>query len=108
MKVHIDVSVLIGEKAALGMVSGELDLLLVPPIGSSIALTRPAEGVGPVDVPGFNGLLKVEKLLIYPVDAKLQVYVTVMLEDIIVYTEKDGKNVMDYLERGFGLFSVEY
>lgn len=108
MKIHIDVSVLIEKKAALGMVSGELELACLPPVGSLIALTRPAAGVDHIRVPGFNGHLKVESLLLYPVDGQTSVGVTVMLADIVVSSERDGKKIMDYLERGFGLFSDEY
>lgn len=108
MKVYVDLSVFVGDETALGMVSGDLELAFLPPIGSSIAFTTPLDGVGPVEVPGFNGLVKVENLLLHPMNDRVSVAAAVFLADVVVRSKHDGKAVMDYLERGFGLMSVEY
>jgi hypothetical protein len=85
-----------------------LELAAVPPIGSAVMLTRPANGVMPVVVEGFNGMLKVTDLRFEPASTSTDVSVALSLEDVVVASVEDGRKIMRYLEQGFGLFPEEF
>jgi hypothetical protein len=107
MKIHVDLSLFCGPAGAFGNSHGELELLTVPSIGSSITFLSPRDGVGPVVVPGFTGCVKVTDVRLAPVPSKIA-GVSLSLEDLVLHSESDARKVMRYLEEGFGLFGDEY
>lgn len=107
MKIRITLDLFFGTAGAFGDVSGELELITVPCIGSSISLLLPAnQETLPINVEGFPGILKVVDVLFNP--SALGAPVTVKLEDVVLRSEDDAREVMKYLERGFSLFGDEY
>lgn len=106
MKIYLDFSVLAADGAAVGRISGAIDFVAIPPIGSLIVLTRPANGVLPITVDGFSGHLQVAGLRFEPSSSTTSIAAS--LEDVVVPTGADGLKVMRYLADGFGLFAEEY
>lgn len=109
MKIYVDLSVLCsgGEGTAVGRVSGMLELAAVPPIGSLVVLAHPANGIQPIAVPGFSGMMKVAEVRFEPVSSSA-VNVAMSLEDVTVASIEDGRKVMNFLAQGFGLSGEEY
>ena len=106
MNIYLDFSVLATDGAAVGRISGVIDFAAIPPVGSSIVLTRPSNGVLPIAVDGFSGHLQVAHLRFEPSSSAISVAAS--LEDVVVPTTADGLKVMRYLADGFGLFAEEY
>jgi hypothetical protein len=106
MNIYLDFSVLARDGAAVGRVSGAIDFAAIPPIGSSIVLTRPSNGVSLTLIDGFSGHLQVEDLRFEPSSSAISVAAS--LKDVVVPTIADGLKVMRYLADGFGLFAEEY
>jgi len=106
MKIYIDLSVLSSSGLAIGRVSGVLEFAAVPPVGSSVMLTRPTNDVPLIAVGGFSGSLKVADLWFEP--ASVDINIALSLEDVVVASVEDGRRVMSFLENGFGLSSEEY
>jgi hypothetical protein len=106
MKIYIDLSVLTNA-AAVGRVHGELELAAVPPIGSRLVLSSPKNGVLPIQVSGFTGQLRICEILFWPVSPDT-VSVSLMLDDVVVASISEGREVMKFLEDGFGLYVDEY
>jgi hypothetical protein len=106
VKIYLDFSVLSEGGPAVGRMSGAIDFIAVPPIGSSIALTRTSNGVPPIVLPGFTGFLRVEALRFEP--STTEVSISASLEDVFVRSVADGLKLMRYLADGFGLFAEEY
>jgi hypothetical protein len=107
MKIRISLSLFFGSTGALGDVSGELDLIAVPSVGSSISLLFPTnQQTLPINMEDFPGVLKVVNVLFNP--SGIGAPVTVTLEDVVLKSESDARIVMKYLEQGFGLFGDEY
>jgi hypothetical protein len=103
MKVSIDVIVFTSD-TAIGMVSGELDLVAVPQTGNIVCFSSPFEGVAHVG--GFSGHLTVKHVLFRP--AKDDSGVTIMFDDIVADSRETALEIMRYLEQGFGLFADEF
>jgi hypothetical protein len=106
MKIYIDLSVMTVEPSAGGRVSGVLDLAAVPSIQATLVLTRPSDGVQFPLVNGFTGHLRVEGVRFEP--ATTDVSVALSLEDVVVPTRSDAKEVMRFLVDGFGLSAEEF
>lgn len=107
MKTSVDISILCEDGTAVGMVSGYLELVGIPPPGSTILLSEPRSGLTSLKVDGFAGRLKIERVLFRPL-AEREPAVLLMLEDVTVKSAEDGRKVMKYLEEGFGLDPYEY
>jgi hypothetical protein len=106
MKIYIDLSLFYGSTGAFGRVSGELDLPAVPQVGNTIVCSFPNNGVLPVVVGGFDGLLTVTDVR-FAAQA-LNAPISLSLDDVVLQTREDARKVMTYLEEGFGLFGEEY
>lgn len=106
MKIYLDFSILGSEGSAFGRVSGVVDFVAVPPIGSSIVLSRPAKAIAPAYIGGFNGQLRVEDLRFEP--SSVDVSIAASLESVVVASIDEARKVMKYLEEGFGLIGDEY
>jgi hypothetical protein len=106
VNIYLDLSVLVANGAAVGRVSGTIDLAAIPPIGSTIVLTRPSHGVTPIAVEGFTGHMRVTDLRFEP--STSTVSIAVSLEDVVTPSIADGLKVMRYLADGFGLSADEY
>lgn len=107
MNVSVDISVLCTDGSAIGMISGDLNLVGVPPQGSLITFSKPKAGIDYIQIDGFSGRLEVQKIMFAPsTDGEPELLL--MLEDITVKNGDDGRRIMKYFEDGFGLFSYEY
>lgn len=106
MKFHLDASIFSRSEGSLGMVSGDVELPMLPPIGSKLSFSSPLNPTNLVSVKGFHGLLTVESLIFQLQGGDVTAHVC--LEDIIVDTHEDGRNLMAYLEAGFGLYADEF
>jgi hypothetical protein len=106
MNVYVDVSVMSSEVAAGGRVSGVLDLVAIPPIGSTLVLSRPTNGVRYISVDGFTGHFRVADVRFEP--SSEAVSVALSLEDVTVPKMSDVRNVMNFLAEGFGLSVEEF
>lgn len=107
MKVHIDLSLFYGASGAFGNVHGDLELVAVPFIGSSVVLAPALNETLPVLVTGFNGIVKVTDVRFAPATSLVK-GVSLSLEDLVLESAEDARKVMNYLEEGFGLFGDEY
>jgi hypothetical protein len=107
MKIHVDVSLFCSQSGAFGNIHGDLELAGVPAVGSSIVFMSPSNGVLPVRVPGFGGSLKVTDVR-FAVGQTMTAGISVSLDDLVLHSEDDARQVMKYLELGFGLFGDEY
>jgi len=106
MKINIDLSLFYGPTGAFGRVSGEFDLPAIPQVGNTIACMFPNNGVLPMVVSGFDGLLTVTNVRFAP--QALKSSISLSLDDVVLQTREDARRVMTYLEEGFGLFGEEY
>src|SRR5258706_7488472 len=107
MKVHVDLSLFYGATGAFGNVHGDLELAAVPFIGSSVVLAPALNETLPVLVPGFNGIVKVTDVRFAPATSLVR-EVSLSLDDLALQSVDDARQVMKYLEEGFGLFGDEY
>jgi hypothetical protein len=108
MKVSVDFSVALIDGTAFGVVSGDLDLAAVPPIGGTI-LFNEAPGIARPQVANrrFIGHLDVERVMYRPTSVP-GVHILLSLQTVIVETASDAEKIMEYLENGFGLFSDRF
>ncbi len=105
MKVSIDVGIFTPD-AAIGLVSGERDLVAAPQTGNIVCPGRPADGVLPVT--GFSGHLTVKHVLFRPAEESSKSGVTILCEDVLADSRETAREIMSYLERGFDLFTDEF
>ena len=106
MKVQVDASIFSKAEGSIGMVSGQVELASVPPIGSKICFSRPVNTTMFPIIEGFVGHLMVEDVLFRPSDKDIAA--TVMLADILVSTLADARKLAEYMETGFGLYYDEF
>jgi hypothetical protein len=107
MNVSVDISILCADGSAIGMVSGDLNLIGLPPEGALITFSEPNAGIEYVTIEGFSGRLQIKKLVFRP-SAEREPSLLLVLEDITVNNVGDGQKIMKYLEDGFGLYPYEY
>lgn len=101
MKILIDASILVESLTAYGRLSGPLTLAAVPAPDALISFQfPPREKVPPPS--GFVGQLRVGTVIFRPGNGS-DAEVLVMLEDLVVQSVEDARNVANYLTRGFGL-----
>ena len=101
VKVQIDISVFTKD-AAIGMVSGPLELAIVPQVGDRISFQ--VDGsleafVGEKKFP-FGGQLGVTDRVVAASDGT----VLLMLEDVTAATSEDARRLMEMLAQHHGLF----
>lgn len=106
MNIYVDLSVMSSEVSPGGRVSGILDLVAVPEIGSTLVLARPSNGVPYISVDGFTGHLRITDVRFEP--SSEAVSVALSLEDVTVPTMTDVRKVMSFLTEGFGLSAEEF
>lgn len=107
MNVFVDISVLCADGSAIGMISGNINVVGIPPQGSLIIFSKPKAGIDYVQIDGFSGRLGVQKIMFVP-STEYEPELWLMLEDITVKNRDDGRRIMKYFEDGFGLFTYEY
>jgi hypothetical protein len=100
MRVEIDISVFIGTESAAGMVSGSIDLAVLPRVGETISFISPPKSAPYPAAFGLNSQLKVENIIH---TAGTQI-ILVLLADIVLPSAESVEAVASYLEQGFGLF----
>lgn len=106
MKIQVDASIMVEGLTAYGRLSGTLTLAAVPAPDALISFQfPPRENVSPPS--GFIGQLRVRKIIFQPGNGS-DAEVLAMLEDLILHSMEEAKNVADYLARGFGLQVEEY
>lgn len=96
VRVNIDISVFLGS-TSFGVVSGQLDLAIIPRAGDYINVMFPDNGVL-CPSSAFNPLLKVESVVLSPGGG-----VAVSVEPVIVKTQVDTESVASFLFNGFQL-----
>jgi hypothetical protein len=103
MKIAIDLSVHTKSGTAAGVVSGTLEFACVPRVGEQVSFLHPTtESVNPLVTSGFIPLLKVAQILHVPGN---EPKVMMAFEDVIFTSNEEAKELMLYLEKGFGLFA---
>lgn len=106
MKILVDASILVESLTAYGRLSGPLTLAAVPAPNALISFQfPPREKMSPPV--GFVGQLRVGTVIFHPGNGS-DAEVLVMLEDLVVPSTEDAKNVANYLTRGFGLQVEEF
>jgi hypothetical protein len=98
--VRIDIS-LFTEDDAFGMISGEIEVPIMPQIGDVIVFDGQGADVVRHEAAFGMGPLEVTNRLI---SAASNGAVTVMLSDIEVKTKEDARQVMAFFEDCYGLF----
>jgi len=101
MKIHLTLELFASPTLPYCEVSGEIDLVTVPTIGSGISFLFPNNRVLPINVARFPGILRVTDVWFTP--QGLGNPVTVKLEDLVLDSKADASAVMQFMERGFGL-----
>ena len=100
MRIHIDFSIFTSTPSAEGLISGKIELNILPRIGEIVSfLASPNEHKFPA-TSGFNPLLKVENV-IHCVNSQ---EATLELQDVVLPNKKSVTEVTAFLEQGFGLF----
>jgi hypothetical protein len=100
MRIHIDFSIFTSTPSAEGVISGKIELSILPRIGEIVSfLASPNEHKFPA-ASGFNPLLKVENV-IHCVNSQ---EATLELQDVVLPNKKSVTEVTAFLEQGFGLF----
>lgn len=105
MKINIQASIYTTAGAAVGQISGTLELQAVPPIGTAISFLFTNNDVASIVVPHFSGILRVIDVTFVP--NALRASISLNLEDLVLESVDDARIVMKYLEQGFGLFGDE-
>jgi hypothetical protein len=109
MKYSIDSSVYINDQIALGFLTGYVNLLSTPAIGSNVSFSPPLNPCG-LKTP-FNTILKIENIthnscIVYDVVASLE------FENFIFSSIEDATETMKYFVKGFDFcfecFDEEY
>jgi hypothetical protein len=107
MDVHIDISLFSSSAGSFGVINGTLAMDIIPRIGDSISFGFPKnEGVLPLGVTWFVGILKVTDVLHTPKDNGTQV--SVCLESVVLDSKDKCKTLSTYFEKGFGLYTDEH
>ncbi|MCW7541263.1 hypothetical protein OOT46_25975 [Aquabacterium sp. A7-Y] len=106
MKIYVDFSVFSSDGTAVGRVSGTVDLVAVPPLGSFLMLNQPRNGTMPKFIEGFTGRLRVTELQFQP--SLEEVGVAASLEDVVVPSVEDARELMRFFQEAFGLSPDEY
>ncbi len=106
MKIFVDASVFSVGGGSFGRLSGILELVEVPSVGDQVALIRSIEGGGTAFPAAFAGALKVEGVRFKPLPS--EVVASLSLEDLILPTAQDCREMAKYLDQGFGLWIEEF
>ncbi len=105
MKIHVSLELFASPTQPFCELSGELDLIAVPAIGSGISFLFPNNQVLPINVSGFPGILRVVDVWFTP--QGLGSPVSAKLEDVVLGSRDDALAVMQFLQRGSGLVANE-
>jgi hypothetical protein len=100
-KVHVDISLFTND-AAFGMISGHLDLSVIPQVGDKLSFRMTEEIEARCGVVPFGGLLSVTHRII-AADGDLPV--SLALEDLTAKTSDDAGKIIAMLEANYGLFA---
>ena len=104
MKYMIDISIF-DSASAIGNLSGSTDFCISPNIGDTISFQFSVQNATFTPSVEFTGLLKVVGRVI---TAGQTGEVVLSLEDIKVKTRGEAMQIIEYLERGFGLEATIY
>jgi hypothetical protein len=100
VKFHVDFS-LFTDTDSIGVISGALESQVLPRVGETVALIFPPNGVLPIDIAGFKGLLRVETVL--HAANRLDSQPSLSLQSVVLSSVEDANVLAAYLESGFGL-----
>ncbi len=99
LRLNIDFSVF-APKGSAGVVSGAIECLALPRVGEFVILSVPKNKVTPVQLPGFNGHLKVADVLHAAHDGST----LLALESVNLQDNAHIATLSAFLEQGFGLY----
>jgi TetR/AcrR family transcriptional repressor of bet genes len=100
VRVHVDFPVCLATTSA-GVVSGSIDSPTLPRVGETISFLSPRNGIPPVSLTGFTGLLKVEQVIHRA--NRGDEPVSLSLEPVTLESAADVSTLARFLEKGFGL-----
>jgi hypothetical protein len=103
---HLDFSVFLSDGSAFGNVDGQMELPGIPRIGESISFLFPNNGVMPVVLPDFPGILRVEGVIYTP--QALGTPISLSLEPVTLRTSADAITLFAFLQSGYGLYGNPY
>jgi hypothetical protein len=99
MIVSVDFSIYIRSRGSFAHVSGRLEMDAAPSVGDTLSFTTPRDAA--IAKPhAFVGLLTVEERVF---DAANRAPVALMLEDLYFDSAEAAREVIPFLEGGFGL-----
>lgn len=101
MRVVIDISVFSDESGSYGVVSGPLDVEIVPVVGDVVSFSGAKAGTLFPSGTSFRGALRVTDRVVPANEG--QGDVLVCLEDLKLRTDADASDCMSYFQNGFGL-----
>ena len=100
MLVNVDISVFCDPSSSFGVLSGELCLPIAPAVGDRISFVNPLNKVDVRALQIFKGELTVKKTTLVPGKPGKVLY---DLEDIVLQSEAEARQLVDYIVRGFGI-----
>ncbi|GAB3358583.1 hypothetical protein GCM10027430_29250 [Lysobacter tyrosinilyticus] len=103
---QIDFSIFLSDGSAFGNVDGELELPGIPRIGESISFLFPNNGVMPIALPDYPGILRVENVSYAPL--ALGTSVLLSLEPVTLRTSSDALALCEFLQASYGLYGNPY
>jgi hypothetical protein len=100
MEIHIDISVFCDRTSSYGVVSGILPMQTVPAVGDRVSFLTPINDTGVEATRSFSGDLAVKKITFIP---GVPGQVLCDLEDLVLDSEEDACQLVEYLRSGFNL-----
>jgi hypothetical protein len=103
MRRNVDFSIFIGPEGSYGVITGVLEVPGAVTEGGTVSISSGSGGniLPPLD--GFDGQLKVEKIVF---GTDLGIEDTMVFEDLVLGSEKDAEILVGYLESEFDLFFI--
>ena len=105
MKFGINVSIFLTDGAALGNLTGDIDVSMALLVGDTISFTSPRKSTRAHLGTSFTGILRIKDRILI---ANEHASPLLSLSDIVVADRGAAKAVIDYLEDGFDMFFAPY
>ena len=103
---HIDFSMFLSDGSAFGNVHGELELPSIPRVGEGISFLFPNNGVLPIALPEFLGILQVENVTYAPQASGTSVWLS--LDPVVLGNSADALSLCEFMQAGYGLYGDAY
>jgi hypothetical protein len=103
---HIDFSIFLSDGSAFGNIHGELELPSIPRIGEGISFLFPNNGVMPIVLPEFLGILRVENVTYTP--QSLGTSISISLDSVVLRNSADALSLWEFMQAGYGLYGDPY